>query len=179
MSQIVIISGPPGAGKSSVAEELCRRYDRTAHVDVDLVRAMVRMGSAKPWIPGAEAERQRKLEAKNVCALARNFIKALFGVFIDGVIGPYGLGIYRRELAGVGVPVHFVVILPSADEAERRDRKRPGSHVLSERLREIHAEFVGFGNFAGEVIDNTSLTVETTADLIMEHAAEGKLLIDV
>ena len=35
MSQIVIISGPPGAGKSSVAEALCERYDRTVRLETD------------------------------------------------------------------------------------------------------------------------------------------------
>lgn len=179
MSQIVIISGPPGAGKSSVAEALCQRYDRTAHIDVDVVRAMVRMGAAKPWGPGAEAQRQRRLEARNVCGLARNFVDALFGVFIDGVIGPYGLAAYRQELRGAPVPVHFVILLPSLDETVRRDRARPGSHVPSQRLQAIHADFAKAGRFAGEVIDNTSLTVEETADLVMDHAAQGRLLLDL
>lgn len=177
MSQVVIISGPPGAGKTSVAEALCQRYDRTAHIDIDVVRAMVRMGAAKPWGPEAEAERQRRLEARNVCALARNFVGALFGVFIDGVIGPLGLDIYRPLLRGM--PVHFVVLLPSLEETLRRDRLRPGSHVLSERLHIIHADFAKAGRFAGEIIDNTSLTVEETADVIMERAAQGRLLLDL
>ncbi len=179
MSQVVIISGPPGAGKTSVAEALCQRYDRTAHIDIDVVRAMVRMGAAKPWGPEAEAERQRRLEARNVCALTRNFVDALFGVFVDGVIGPLGLELYRPLLHGMPVPVHFVVLLPTLEETLRRDRARGASHVLSERLHIIHDDFVRAGRFAGEVIDNTSLTVEETADLIMDHAAQGRLLLDL
>jgi adenylate kinase family enzyme len=178
VSQVVIISGPPGAGKTSVADALCQRYDRTAHIDIDVVRAMVRMGAAKPWGPEAEAERQRRLEARNVCALARNFVDALFGVFIDGVIGPLGLEIYRPLLRDIPAPVHFVVLLPTLEETLRRDHARPGSHVLSERLHIIHEDFVKAGRFAGQVIDNTALTVEETADLIMDYAARGLLLLD-
>ena len=35
MNQIIVISGPPGAGKTSVANALCERFDRMLHVEVD------------------------------------------------------------------------------------------------------------------------------------------------
>ncbi len=36
--QLVILSGPPHAGKSSTAEALCKRYDRMLHIQVGLLR---------------------------------------------------------------------------------------------------------------------------------------------
>ena len=62
MSQIVIVSGPPGSGKSSVCESLCERYDRTVHLETDVLFAAIRMGYEKPWKPGTS--RQNAMDSR-------------------------------------------------------------------------------------------------------------------
>jgi len=41
MPDILILTGPPGSGKSAVAEALGERYDRVAHVQTELLRRFV------------------------------------------------------------------------------------------------------------------------------------------
>ena len=41
MAEILILTGPPGSGKSSVALALADRYDRVAHINVDTQRHFV------------------------------------------------------------------------------------------------------------------------------------------
>jgi chloramphenicol 3-O-phosphotransferase len=176
MSQIVIISGPPGAGKSSAAHALCERYDRTVHLDTDQLYASIRMGFISPWKSGSD--RQNHMVSRAAARAATAYAEELFGVFIDGVIGPHLLPEYIEELKRARVPVHFVLLLPSVDEVVRRGLSREETlRVPEDKLREGHAIFVRHGPFAGCTIDNSGLTAQQTADLVMEACGRGGCLV--
>jgi len=176
MSQIVIISGPPGAGKSSVAESLCARYDRTVHIETDQFYAAIRMGFISPWRP--ESDRQNRMVTRAVARAATAYAQDLFAVFIDGVIGPHLLPIYLDELRVARVPAHFVQLLPSLDETVRRGLSREETlRVTEAQLREGHQKFVEYGSFAGVTLESTGLSADQTADRVMEACGRGECLV--
>ncbi len=176
MSHVVIISGPSGAGKSSVAESLAQRYDRTVHLDTDLWFGAIRMGYIHPMRP--ESDRQNRMISRAVARAASAFAQDQFAVFIDGVIGPHLLPIYVDELKPTAVPVHFVLLLPSVEETLRRVQPRETARrMIESEHRALHDEFQRTGEFAGCVIDNTALTPDQTADLVMEACGRGECLV--
>jgi chloramphenicol 3-O-phosphotransferase len=176
MSQVVIISGAPGAGKSSVARGLCERYDRTVHIETDQFFAAIRMGFISPW--KRESDRQNHMISRAAARAAGAYAEEMFGVFIDGVIGPHLLPEYLRELAAVRVPVHFVLLAPSADAIVARGVAREDVVRVPPRLlRKGYETFRAWGPFAGTTIDNTPLTAQETADLVMEACGRGEALV--
>jgi chloramphenicol 3-O-phosphotransferase len=182
MSHIVIISGPPGAGKSTVAESLCARYDRTVHLKTDELYASVRMGFISPWKP--ESDRQNHMISRAAARAATAFAQELYAVFIDGVIGPHLLPEYLEDLRAAAVPVHFVLLRPSLDEIVRRGLTRVGAEtapasmrVPEPLLRRGHATFERWGDFAGLTIDNSELTADQTADRVMDACGAGECLV--
>jgi chloramphenicol 3-O-phosphotransferase len=182
MPQIVIISGPPGAGKSSVARSLCERYDRTVHLQTDELYASIRMGFVSPWKP--ESHRQNRMVSRAAARAATAFAQDLYAVFIDGVIGPHLLPVYVEELRAGGVPVHFAVLRPSLDEIVRRGTTREGANAIPAAmrvpeplLRRGHDTFVRWGDFAGLTIDNSGLTSDQTADRVMDACGTGECLV--
>lgn len=176
MSQIVIVSGPSGAGKSSVCESLCERYDRTVHIETDAFFSAIRMGYINPMREGSN--RQNEMITRAVARAATAYAQDLFAVFIDGVIGPHLLPVYLEELRPANVAVHFVLLMPSLEETLRRVQLRPSQRPMIEREhRELHRGFEEHGEFAGFTIDNTGLTPDQTADLVMEACGRGDCLV--
>ena len=176
MSQIVIVSGPPGAGKSSVCEALCERYDRTVHLQTDDLYASIRMGFVSPWKP--ESNAQNHMVSRAAARAAGAYAEERFGVFIDGVIGPHLLPDYIDELKTIRLPVQCVVLLPSVDEVVRRGLTREATiRVPEDLLRRGHETFLRYGELRGFTIDNTHMTAHQAADAVMDACGRGDCLV--
>lgn len=177
MSEIVIISGPPGAGKSSVAEALCERYDRTVHLETDDAYAWIRMGFIQPWKSGAA--RQNMMVSRAAARAATAFAQEQYGVFIDGVIGTMHLPAYIEELKAAAVPVHYAVLLPPLDVIIRRaaEREKRIRGVDDSMFTRAHAMFADAPDLPGWRIDNSSMTAQQTADAVMEACGRGDCLV--
>ena len=177
MSQIVIVSGPPGSGKSSVCESLCGRYDRTVHLETDLLFAAIRMGYEKPWKPGTS--RQNAMVTRAAARAATAYAQDLYAVFIDAVVGRMEFfDIFIQELARAERQVHFVTLLPDVETAVRRGLTRETTQrVPEEVLRRMHAQFVEGEVRAGCTIDNSAMTADEAADAVMSACVRGDCLV--
>lgn len=174
MAQVVIVSGPPGAGKSSVCEALCARYDRTVHLETDDVYDWLRMGFLPPWKDGSQ--RQNAAASRAAARAASAFAEDQYGVFVDGVISPVLLQEYLRELRPAGVPVHYVVLLPPLAEVRRRaagrDKFLPWPEDVWDQLYAMFSTPDG-----GVTIDRGGLSAEETADRVMDACGRGVSLV--
>ena len=179
MNQILLISGPPGAGKTSVAEAICERYDRMLRIEVDTLRHWVCAGYRHPWADDAQAAEQLALARRNACAIARESIAARYAVVIDDVAFARDLEEYREALRGTDAFVEAVTLLPDLETALAREGER--SAAGSERVRELHARFVEeaeAGTLPGAVLDTSAdAGAYVTADRLMDAVEEGAAML--
>ena len=101
MNQVIIISGPPGAGKTSVSLAICERFDRMLHIEVDTLRHWVVAGYRHPWAGDAQAAEQRLLATRNASAIARESVGMRYAAIIDDVVTADVVAQYREALAGL------------------------------------------------------------------------------
>ncbi len=177
MPEVLILTGPHGTGKSSVAEALAERYDRVAHIPVDTLRHFITpTGYVAPGKPGFD--RQHALAVRNACAMARNFLEERIAVIVeDIVIARDDLDAYLPELKAAGVPVHCIRLMAPLDVCQARNRERKEQRQPLPRVEGIWRQFEAAGEIPGSTVETAALSVYATADRVQALTTSGASLV--
>lgn len=172
---VFIVTGPAGAGKSTTAGELCNRFPKAAHIDVDWLRSMIVSGYAAPVGLGGEpveSGKQALLAARNAASLARNCSAEGIVAVIDGVLETTDdLDPYLDALAGD--ELYVITLLPDTATLAERDAGRDPSQRMGARCQELHGIIAANGETRGVRLDTTGMTVEDAVDTILERMTEA------
>lgn len=158
--RVLVVTGPPAVGKSTVGRLVATRGQRRALVDIDDVRHLVISGHTAPW-EGEEGARQQRLGVVNGCALAGNFVSHGIDVVIVDVLSEETASLYR-ELLPDPLIVRLSVDYP---EALRRAQTRK-VHLSWDEFRALHAQQTSL-KAADVQVDTTHLSAQDTADRLM------------
>lgn len=115
MASLLVITGPPGAGKSTVAGMVARRRNPSVLIEGDAFFAFLDQGAIAPWLP--ESHAQNDVVVRAAAAAAGRFA-ATYTAIYDGVIGPWFLPTFAEE-TGLET-LHYVILLPSIEECVER-----------------------------------------------------------
>lgn len=94
MGSLLVITGPPGAGKSAVARAVAAAADHSALVEGDAFFAFLANGRIDPWL--ARSKEQNTIVIEAAAAAAGRFALGGYATVYDGVVGPWLLELFAK-----------------------------------------------------------------------------------
>ncbi len=160
---VCLITGPAGAGKSSVSNALAKRFKRSAVIEVDTLQDMIKGGRVRPWPYIDEVALQLSLSAKNACDMANNLLEKDFDVFIADAVGKTQFEQYSNFFKNRNFKVFL--LLPSLEVLLARFDNREDNAELRERTIELHKRF-------SEKQDQLNWQIINSSDQSLEETVE-------
>jgi cytidylate kinase len=172
MGSLLVVTGPPGAGKSTVASILADRAEPSALVEGDCFFTFLARGAIDPWLP--ESNEQNHVVTRAAAAATGHYAAGGFTTVYDGVVGPWFLPTFA---AATGLErLDYAVLLPAADRCVERVLTRADHRFGDEAAtRKMHAEFVAAAVESRHVLLEPPDGPDEVADLVEAARREGSL----
>ncbi|MDY7104350.1 MAG: AAA family ATPase [Actinomycetota bacterium] len=176
MGSLLVVTGPPGAGKSTVAAIVADRDDPSVLVEGDAFFAFLARGRIEPWLP--ESHAQNTVVTQAAAATAGRFASGGYTTVYDGVLGPWFLPTFA---AATGLDtLDYVVLLPDVETCVDRVDTRHGHGFADEAAtRKMHHEFAKADETIAErhVLRETGDDPAAVADRIVDAQRRGTLTV--
>lgn len=172
MGSLLVVTGPPGSGKSTVSKALAEQGGPSALIEGDKFFAFLARDAIEPWLP--ESHEQNTVVVSAAAAATGRFVEGGFFTVYDGVVGPWFLDVFGPA-TGLA-ELDYVMLMPSAETCVDRVSTRTGHGFRDEAAaRKMHEEFAGAAVASRHVLTIGSETVPEVVDRITRAREAGDL----
>ena len=173
----MIVTGPPGAGKTTTSRLLAEASERAVHLESDRFFRFIASGYVEPWRP--ESHAQNTVVMGIVARAAAGYADAGFFTIVEGIISPrWFFEPLRDHLREAGHSVGYAILRPSLDVCLRRAGGRASGRLGEPGVIErLWHEFAELGALERHVINTEDQTAERTAEALGQRLRAHELAV--
>lgn len=173
MGSLLLITGPPGSGKSTVSRAIAEAAPKSVFVEGDAFFRFLSNGSIAPWLPAANEQNQTVTRAA-ASASGRYAAGGYFTVY-DGIVGPWFLQTFA--IATGLKDLHYIVLMPPVETCVERVATRLDHGFTDEAAtRHMHEEFGSADIEARHVLHAPPDGVDDVVQTVLSALEAGSLL---
>lgn len=168
--RIIIITGAPGTGKTTMASIIAKESDleKSVHLHTDDFYHYLCKGAIPPYL--SESEEQNLIVIEAFLEAAKRFVHSGYDVIVDGIIGIWFLEPWLKIVQD-NLEVHYIILRATKNETMKRAIERTkldrGTNV--QLVETMWNQFQNLGYYERYVIDITNCSIEETVLMIKER----------
>ena len=128
---LLLLTGSPGCGKTTVAPLVADRHDPSACLDLDWFFAKLRRGAIEPWRP--ESHRQNRIVLHAAAEAVAAFAQGGYFTIGEGILYPFMLDLFAEACEPHGIDLNYAVMRAPIAVVQQRvqDRTSEPIHVAA------------------------------------------------
>jgi predicted kinase len=173
---VLILTGPPGVGKTTAAAILTASASAAVHLEADVFFRFIRSGYVDPSEP--ESHEQNRVVMGIVADAAAAYADGGYLTIVDGIVLPrWFLAPLREGLEAAGHAVAYAVMRAPLAVCAARLREREGLDGDAIAVEQLCAEFADLGELEGHAVDVTGKSPDEAAAEVERLLRAGRLTL--
>ena len=127
--EVLLLTGSPGSGKSTVAPLVADRRAPSACLDLDWFFAKLRRGAVEPW--RAEAHAQNRVVLRAAAEAVAAFAQGGYFIVAEGILYPFMLDLFVQACTPHMLVLNYAVLRAPIGVVQQRaqDRRQEPPHA--------------------------------------------------
>jgi len=175
---VLLLSGSPGCGKTTIAPLVADRHEPAASLDLDWFFAKVRRGFIEPWRGEAHSQNRVILRAAAQAVVA--FANGGYFTVAEGILYPFMLDIFAETCSPYGIELDYAVLRAPIGVVQQRvlDRRTEPEHFAaladSGVVGDLWSQFESHGVDERHRVDSDGRSPDVIAEEIDRRLGAGE-----
>ena len=177
--QLLLLTGAPGCGKTTIAPLVADHAPLSACLDLDWFFAKLRSGALEPW--REEAHQQNRVVLSAAASAVATFTAGGYFTVDDGILNPFMLDLFVTACEPLGIELNYAVLrapLPvvlARVEARTSEPAHAGALADATVVQALWDRFEAHGIDERHRVDSGERPPWLVADEIYQRCIEGDL----